>query len=274
MTLFTFSPTTQVMKRIALLFTFILCAFSTQQLFAQVDTALIGGNWNDPLIWSNGIPTENTDVVIIAGPTLTNTVTIPASYVAKCRNLQVNGATGTRILTEANSSLEIYGTIGSDTVGHSLLIIDNTKGVNSFTVFKRQTSGPLFGAKWDGARPAYIRVIINVPQNVTVWADTTFKSLRLTVSSGIFDLKNHDIRLDSTNSSSLKGHLYIGANTTVKNVRAIYKFGTLATQCSTVTIAGTLEIDSTIATAVFRPHWKRNNSHKNSFTIYCKSYYL
>ncbi|MEK7263627.1 MAG: SdrD B-like domain-containing protein, partial [Bacteroidota bacterium] len=240
------------MKHISILFFLCICFSLTTNLFAQVDTALIGGNWNDPLIWSNGIPDENTDVVIIGGPTLTNTVTIPAGDVGRCRNIQVNGATGTRVLTEANAKLEIYGTVGSDTVGHSLLIIDNTKGTNSFTVFKRQTSGPLYGAKWDGARPAYIRVIIDVPQNVTVWADTTFKSLRLTVTSGIFDLKNHDIRLDSTNSNSLKGHLYIGAGTTVKNVRAIYKFGTLSTQCSTVTVAGTLEIDSTIAVSAFK----------------------
>ena len=240
------------MKRISTYLIVLFCFAITSQLFAQVDTALTGGNWNDPLIWSNGIPTENTDVVIIGGPALTNTVTIPASYTAKCRNLQVNGSTGTRVLTEANARLEIYGTIGSDTVGHSLLIIDNTKGANSYTVFKRQTTGPLYGAKWDGARPAYIRVIIDVPQNVTVWADTTFKSLRLTVTSGIFDLKNHDIRLDSANSNSLKGHLYVSANTTVKNVRAIYKYGSLSTQCSTITVAGTLEIDSTIATSVFR----------------------
>ena len=83
---------------------------ASEKTFATITSTAAGGNWDDPNTWvGNTIPTQNDDVVIDNGATVTVNV-----GTAECKNIVINGT----LSFNAGMLLEVYGNL--QTTGHSM----------------------------------------------------------------------------------------------------------------------------------------------------------
>ena len=222
------------------------------------------GNWNDNSTWVGGVvPTQNDDVIIGAG----HTVTVPNDYTAKCNNcsLVVNG-TETRVaFGNDNSSLEVYGTLSASTTAN-LQIIDNSSN-NSKVIFKRTTDGELFGT-W-GTATTRLRFEVDCPGATVNLGSGSVTAREIIVSNGTLSLSS-SANLRPSEGTSGSGKLTINSGGTISTTALLSRTSSSSVNFNTFSIIGTGTF-STASTSSNGAFYVNNCNFSNSSTIEFRS---
>lgn len=120
------------MKRFLLLATLLLCFFYQGRSVVTIWAGSSGGNWNDPLNWSNGVPSISDDVIFNTSVTVIFTTSpIDLNSLTIVNNSSVIFSTSTTITLRPRSTSEILPALLIN--AGSILTLDatNTVGLNN-----------------------------------------------------------------------------------------------------------------------------------------------
>jgi hypothetical protein len=199
--------------------------------WAATCTSTKSGNWNDSTVWSCGsIPGSGDDVTIL----LTHQITLTQNE--SVNNITINNPGSNISLVSGAFTLDVYGTLNSDTTTPRADIINSSTTIH----FVGSANRALFGASWGAATTGLVFEVALVSGTIGT-ASTNVKARSITITSGTFNITGE---LKPDNGAANSGSLTISSGATLVTNGKLSRTTTTNTPFASFTNNGTFKTSS------------------------------